>query len=1360
MGFAEPVTLLADQELTGYAYFEFQYEDQGGTAAGTQWKISVGAEGNAEKTINVDAPGTGTEPITGTGAHNQEPAPIFDRVYKTGDGLKKGGEPYMIWTVPLNPNLDPDLSAGGALALTIEDTFETEMAMMPLYQINYGDRDTVTDTVLHATGSNGIFKADSQSDNIGYFKLYYVDYEKAWSKTYESFGGINQPQVNLGGKTLQEYLTEKARQTIPTFDPLTTAMTWDTYKYFAQFYNNTYAQVLTVFQAALPDTRTVFTYDTYSAVLWSTAWADENASAPLGDYGLTPVPSSMVKSITLKSGGKGFTIKMAKTAFDDDATKGKSIVLFYATKPLMDTETTQKNKVTFSGSGGSPSAGGQIDLVQSGGGASSTRKLFTFYKENASETPLPDAKFELFEGATRLGEAISGTSGDLNFEVAQKKENVVYKLKELTPPTGYEPLGQEIYFIFDKTAQKTIPTDASGMALNPIPPYIRTIDGREGFAVVNTPTSGTTPLTVDFGLSKRLFGADGVEVLAGLPAFTFEAKLLSNNKANVTGLDSNKTVTLQSEQDGSMRNLSPVTIKAAGTYKFGVVEVQPGSPDGYERDLNVITVTIVVKEDSGALVVESKTYTKNGYVLTPTNENNSEFVNKEKDGLIEFFGLKVVKTLSTNLPSFDFRLTYLKEETTTANGGEQPDPLIGNGGIYQNAADGKITFDNIKVNQAGKYVFGIEEIIPANTSGYQFDQTKFMVTVTVDAALEVANVKVEKRTAGSPEMVPDLKFTNVPKQYIQVKKVDAKDPTKALPGAVFELYDFESSSLTNPMPVDPTNSEVTGRQRGTLIATVTTGADGIATFELPFDSAQNAYKWDEHQFTIVEQTPPSQYTSEKVGEIVFRVDEDGKISGAAGSWNNWLHDKDTQWLTGAANWKDQEVDKKYVTMEGDQITFVVKNDPKTTTPPSGGGNPAPASVTLSATKTLDGKQPGDVKFSFQLKDSSGKVLETVQNTSGGQVTFSSLEFKNAGTYNYTISEVVGTEGYTYDNKSYAVTIEVTEGSSRLNATVSYEQKGGGTGATAPTFENKTIPATELTQISVKKVWEVGAGQSYPASVTVQLFENGTAYGPSVTLNTANNWSYTWDKLDSKKNWSVDEVAVPEGYTKAISKDGTVYTITNRHNEHTPDRTPARVILGANKTYNGGLPGNAAFQFILFNEAGVQIETKRNNERGTVSFSEISYNQVGTYRYRIEEVAGSVPVINYDTSAYEVEVVIGLEGDRYVLSSLNYYLLDANGNRGTALGTLPTFQNTSRPVTPEDPEEFVEVDEDGTPLGSWVPDENGEWVFVPDEDVPLGNGNLPQTGDSAPVFLFTMLTVLCGVGSVGLLVTSRVTRRRH
>ena len=110
--------------------------------------------------------------------------------------------------------------------------------------------------------------------------------------------------------------------------------------------------------------------------------------------------------------------------------------------------------------------------------------------------------------------------------------------------------------------------------------------------------------------------------------------------------------------------------------------------------------------------------------------------------------------------------------------------------------------------------------------------------------------------------------------------------------------------------------------------------------------------------------------------------------------------------------------------------------------------PAATSVTLGASKVLNGKSLDAEEFTFVLTDEGGKQV-TATNDANGMVVLPAIQYGEAGKYQYTIAEVEGDESdVTYDESKYAVTVTVEDnGEGSLVATVAYE------GGNAPVFTN-------------------------------------------------------------------------------------------------------------------------------------------------------------------------------------------------------------------------------------------------------------------------------------------------------------------
>ena len=124
--------------------------------------------------------------------------------------------------------------------------------------------------------------------------------------------------------------------------------------------------------------------------------------------------------------------------------------------------------------------------------------------------------------------------------------------------------------------------------------------------------------------------------------------------------------------------------------------------------------------------------------------------------------------------------------------------------------------------------------------------------------------------------------------------------------------------------------------------------------------------------------------------------------------------------------------------------------------------PYSGQTTISATKILQGSTLQKGQFSFELKDDKGRVLQTVTNGADGSISFS-VEYNKAGTYTYTISEVVPKDAennvkdhITYDAIKHTVKVVVANGDGKLDVTVTYDNDS----PTPPTFTNKystTLP---------------------------------------------------------------------------------------------------------------------------------------------------------------------------------------------------------------------------------------------------------------------------------------------------------------
>ena len=98
----------------------------------------------------------------------------------------------------------------------------------------------------------------------------------------------------------------------------------------------------------------------------------------------------------------------------------------------------------------------------------------------------------------------------------------------------------------------------------------------------------------------------------------------------------------------------------------------------------------------------------------------------------------------------------------------------------------------------------------------------------------------------------------------------------------------------------------------------------------------------------------------------------------------------------------------------------------------------PAEIQFNFTKAYHGGTLKAGQFKFEMRDSSGKVVQIATNDEKGNILFQSIKFKDneVGTHTYTISEVKGTEENTeYDKMVSTVTVTVTKSDDKLVAKI-------------------------------------------------------------------------------------------------------------------------------------------------------------------------------------------------------------------------------------------------------------------------------------------------------------------------------------
>ena len=204
---------------------------------------------------------------------------------------------------------------------------------------------------------------------------------------------------------------------------------------------------------------------------------------------------------------------------------------------------------------------------------------------------------------------------------------------------------------------------------------------------------------------------------------------------------------------------------------------------------------------------------------------------------------------------------------------------------------------------------------------------------------------------------------------------------------------------------------------------------------------------------------------------------------------------------------------------------------------------ADGELTLRATKTVNGEEPAeDEVFSFELRDATGKVLQTKQNE-GGKITFDALKYEltDAGkSFLYKVSEKQEQKaGYTLDETVYLVAVWVSDagdGTLKISKTI----QTGGQAVTAMTFENTYEAQGEWQPTAVKTV-----NGAEPREDQVYAFALSDEEGNTILAENAKGEiifdTLSYDLSDAGKTYTytMQEITTP---TDLLSTDESIYRV--------------------------------------------------------------------------------------------------------------------------------------------------------------------------------------------------------------------------
>lgn len=232
--------------------------------------------------------------------------------------------------------------------------------------------------------------------------------------------------------------------------------------------------------------------------------------------------------------------------------------------------------------------------------------------------------------------------------------------------------------------------------------------------------------------------------------------------------------------------------------------------------------------------------------------------------------------------------------------------------------------------------------------------------------------------------------------------------------------------------------------------------------------------------------------------------------------------------------------------------------------------PVVAEAPIKATKKYIDKEGKDIAlkgndFTFELRDSEGKVLQTKTNDAKGNITFDPIKYNSwdVGEHTYKIVEVKGDKDTTaYDNHEEIVKVNVQrEGNSNLKATITYDEDGA-------IFTNHEVDFI-TTSLEAKKVYIGKGGLEEKPTAGAFEFILKDAEGTEVARATNDaEGKVVFEGLEFKPNqigehkYTIEEV---KGNNPAIEYDNTKKNVTINVSLTEDFKLGAEVVYDNNET---------------------------------------------------------------------------------------------------------------------------------------------------------------------------------------------------
>ena len=364
--------------------------------------------------------------------------------------------------------------------------------------------------------------------------------------------------------------------------------------------------------------------------------------------------------------------------------------------------------------------------------------------------------------------------------------------------------------------------------------------------------------------------------------------------------------------------------------------------------------------------------------------------------------------------------------------------------------------------------------------------------------------------------------------------------------------------------------------------------------------------------------------------------------------------------------------------------------------------PAKVTYQFGVEKKVEGVSNCETKFSFALKDKEGTVIDTAEITGAGTASFKELEYTEAGTYTYKVTETSQAPSedlygsWKYDNTEHIVTVTVEKDEAK-NALKIGEVKGVDEhkNVTITNAYTEKTPGETVCQLGVNK--QVKGTDSCNADFSFALKDKdgkeietvttkgaGTVNFTALKFTEAGTYTYTVEETstapeaDAHGEWSYDNTqhtvtieVVKNTETNTleiknvtgVDKDRNV-VITNTYTEKTPEEVTYQ--LGVEKKVEGIDNCKTKFSFDLKDETGNVIETITTEGAEVANFAILKFTKEGTYKYTVTETSQEPDADKngswkYDNTAHAVIVTVKKNVETNILEIEKVEGVDSNNN---------------------------------------------------------------------------------------------------